>query len=174
MPTDVVVDQAAPVSDEISKLANHFPVPEDYDLTWKHPETKAVGPLSKELTFAEQNVLEHSILYLKPKGAAALKAEMNIWDEPSWGEYKSEMVSVPSPSSPRAHPPATNSPQNSPIPGHHEREKGSSLEKEKAKGGTIATATFNKMLEHLTSPDAYGIYSLYLFECSNICIQTLK
>ena len=95
MPMDVVVDQAAPVGDEVSKLANQFSLPEDYDITVRHPDTKvgkfelrgeggkrgkisevkerfytyqfAVSPLSRELTFAEQDVAEHCTLFLKPK-----------------------------------------------------------------------------------------------------------
>jgi hypothetical protein len=89
---EVVVDQAAPVGDEVSKLANQFSlIPEDYDITVRHPETKAGKPfelkegggetefiiilfilfavtsLSRELTFAEQDVAELSTLFLKPK-----------------------------------------------------------------------------------------------------------
>jgi hypothetical protein len=39
-PMEVVVDQSAPVGDEVSKLANQFSLPEDYDITVRHPDTK--------------------------------------------------------------------------------------------------------------------------------------
>lgn len=39
-PNEAVVDQAAPVGDEVSKLANQFSLPEDYDISVRHPDSK--------------------------------------------------------------------------------------------------------------------------------------
>lgn len=104
--------------------------------------------------------------------------EINIWDEPNWGEYKLEECPTHSPNSPRASQSLaslspsssfSSSSSSSSSSQHFSISNSASTSSpallvDKKPASLIASATLNKMLEHLTSPDAYGIsFIIYWF-----------